>query len=99
MEDVRRAFIDILAKVTWMDEVTRQRAISKAEKIIAHVGYPSELYESDELEVYYADLEMEPDKFFNNTWRWNAFNSNQQFNSLRQTVGMGRTVDLRSNGS
>ncbi|XP_037049508.1 neprilysin-2-like [Bradysia coprophila] len=97
VEDVRQAFIDILAGVTWMDEVTRQKAISKAENIIAHVGYPNELYENDGLEEYYAELEMEPDTFFKNNLRWNLFSLNHQLNSLRQPVnrsGWEEVLDL-----
>lgn len=94
VEDVRQAFIDILGEVTWMDDETRKKAIAKAKNIIAHVGYPNELNENDELEEYYDDLEMEPDNFFNNSLRWNSFSSNQLYRSLRKPVNRSGWEDL-----
>lgn len=94
VKNVRQAFIDILAEVTWMDEVTRQKAILKAQNIIAHVGYPNDLYENDAVAEYYAHLKMEPDTFFNNSLRWNLLYNNHQFNSLRQPVNRSGWEEL-----
>lgn len=94
VEDVRHAFIDLLTKVTWMDEVTRQMAISKAENIVAHVGYPNELYDGGGLEKYYEDLEMDSESFFSNMLKWNLFNYNQQYRSLRQPVNRSGWEEL-----
>lgn len=77
-----------------MDEVTRQMAISKAENIVAHVGYPNELYDGGGLEKYYEDLEMDPESFFSNMLKWNLFNENQQYRSLRQPVNRSGWEEL-----
>lgn len=95
VEDVRHAFIVMLGEVTWMDDEVREKAIEKAEKIVVHVGYSNELYENVELEEYYEDLEMEPDDYFNNSLRWDAFNSTQEFRTLRRSVNISGWEKIR----
>lgn len=100
VEDVRHAFIDMLGNVTWMDNDTRANAIEKAKNIVAHVGYTSELYENNELEEYYRDLEMVTDDFLRNSLDWNLFNNNQRFKMLRKPVnrsGWETVLDLTPN--
>lgn len=98
VEDVRSAFIDILGEVTWMDDDTREKAIAKAKNIIAYIAYPNKLYEDDSgLNVYYEDLELDPDNFFNNSLRWTLFNINNEFKTLRQPEkrsGWEKLLDL-----
>lgn len=83
VEDVRHAFIDLIRNATWMENWTRQRAIEKAENIVAHVSYPND--EIDAVVEYYKDLEMKSsDSFFDKLMRWNVFNQNQMFKALRK---------------
>lgn len=97
VEDVRNAFIDILGEATWMDAETREKAINKAKNIVAHVGYPKELYENDELNEYYEHLEMESDTFFENSLQLNLLTNDQLFKTLRKPVnrsGWERLLDV-----
>ncbi|KAJ6639054.1 Neprilysin-2 [Pseudolycoriella hygida] len=94
VEDVRVAFINILADAPWMDEETRKKAISKAEHIIAHVGYPSELYQNVTFEEFYKDLEMDPDNFFNNSMQFNLFINTHYLNELRKPVNRAGWQEL-----
>ena len=51
-----------------------------------HVGFPVELLDMAKLEEYFADLKMEPDKFYDNSaqiLRWELKNS---FEKLREKV-------------
>lgn len=86
VEDIRHTFIDMVGNVTWMENVTRTKAIEKAENIVAHVGFPNSLSENQEISEYYNDLVMEADNFFNNSLRWNAFQNDKMFMRLRKTV-------------
>lgn len=74
----------MLREVTWMDNATRAKAIEKAQNIVAHVGYPSGMFQSHVLHEYYGPLEMEPNDFFHNCLQWNILNYNDRFKKLRR---------------
>lgn len=101
VEDVRRAFIDMLGDVTWMDNETRVNAIKKAYNAVAHVGYPSGIFENHEFHEYYGPLEiMKPDNYFQNSLKLNIFNTRQMFKTLHKPVnrsGWETVLDLKPN--
>lgn len=86
VEDIRHTFIDMIGNVTWMENVTRTKAVEKAKNIVAHVGCSNSSYENKQIGDYYNGLVMEPDNFFNNSLRWNAFQNDKMFMTLRKTV-------------
>lgn len=87
VEDIRDALIDILLEETWLDENTRYEAIKKAKAVKAFIGYPNDEAEQIErLEEFYKDLEIEEDNFFSNWLRFDVFDTDQYFKSLRQPV-------------
>lgn len=51
--DIRSEFEDILRKVDWMDEQTRQNALDKAKSMATHIAYPDELLDNRKLEEFY----------------------------------------------
>ncbi|KAB0797727.1 hypothetical protein PPYR_08720 [Photinus pyralis] len=59
--DLHEEFIDILKVVDWMDEDTRNEALTKAKPIRKHVAYPQELLDDDILNEYYKSLEYSDD--------------------------------------
>lgn len=86
VEEIRSEFIDVLSKVSWIDEQTRKKAIKKAKLMSKHIGYPDELKDNNKLEKYYKNLELEPDNFFWNTLRVGVFDMDGSFNMLRKPV-------------
>lgn len=86
LEDVRSAFIDILYSVPWMDDRTREIAVKKAESITAQVSYPNELIENNNVDEYYENIEMLHDNFLLNALRLAMFNTDNAFDSLRESV-------------
>lgn len=84
VQDVQDAFIDMLRSATWMANSTRTRAIEKAKNVVVHIGYPNGINEIDELKEYYKNLKLESYNFINNSIRWNVFNQNQMFKTLRK---------------
>lgn len=87
VKDVRLAFINSLHAVPWMDDLTREKAIHKANSSLAYIGYHSELdNQFHSLEEKYKDLEMEPDNFITNNLRINKFTIETAFSLLRKPV-------------
>lgn len=86
VNNIREEYIDILTKVDWMANDTRQTAIEKAKAITNHIGYPNELGDLSKLEEYYQDLEIEADNLMLDKLRLTVFATNFYFNKLREPV-------------
>lgn len=87
VRDVRNAFIDSLRDVPWMDELTREKAIQKANASLAYIGYHSELENRLlSMEEKYKNLELNPDNFILNNLKINRFNTDQVLMSFRKPV-------------
>lgn len=86
VENIRSAFIDMLHKVTWMDENTKNAAIDKAKALIAHIAYPKELTNNTKLEEYYKSLELKDDEYLLNALRLNKFKTEYTLRELYSLV-------------
>lgn len=86
VENIRSSFVEMLRKVTWMDEKTKNAAIDKAIKLVAHIAYPKELTNNTKLEEYYSALEMKDDEYFLNALRLNKFKSEYALRELYEPV-------------
>lgn len=86
VENIRGSFIDMLQKVDWMDQRTKNAAIAKANSLIAHIAYPEELMNDTKLEEYYKDLEMDDDQYLLNALRLNQFKTRQIIEELNRPV-------------
>lgn len=53
---LRNEFINILDKVDWMDQETKNKAIVKAQKMESHIAYPDELLDNKNVENFYKDV-------------------------------------------
>lgn len=54
--DIRAEFEEILMKVDWMDEDTKQNALDKAKSMATHIAYPDELLDNNKLEEFYSGV-------------------------------------------
>lgn len=86
VENIQAEFVNMLQKVTWMDETTKSAAIEKARKLVAHIAYPEELTNNTKLEEYYSSLEMKEDEYFMNGLRLNKFKSEYALRELYNPV-------------
>ena len=84
--DIRREFDTILNEIDWMDEVTRSRAKKKADGIVEHIGYPSELLEVKKLEDLYVGLELNSTHYLGNALNITFFATSYAFSKLRERV-------------
>lgn len=86
MDNIQSSFIDLLHKVSWMDEKTKQAAIEKAKALVAHIGYPKELTNNTKLEEYYKSLEMNENEYLMNALRLNKFKTDKMLRELYEPV-------------
>lgn len=86
VENIKGAFIDMLHKVTWMDESTKKAAVDKANGLIAHIAFPNELTNKTKLENYYKSLTLNESEYFMNALRLNKFKTEYALRELYQPV-------------
>ncbi|XP_037025005.1 neprilysin-2-like [Bradysia coprophila] len=79
-------FLQTLNRVPWMDETTRAAAISKANGMYFHIGYPDELLDDKKLDEHYKDLELQSDSLLYSAMRIQKFNKDQKVRLLRIPV-------------
>lgn len=52
----RQQFRKTLTKVDWMDDMTRQEALEKADAMASHIAYPSEMLDNNRLTEFYSGV-------------------------------------------
>lgn len=55
-EAVHRQFLKNLKQVSWFDDQTKMKAISKALKINLQIGYPDQLLDSKQILDHYSNV-------------------------------------------
>lgn len=86
VNNIREEYNEILTKIDWMANDTRETAIKKAKAITNHIGYPNELADVSKLEEFYKELEIEADNLMLDKLRLTVFVTNFYFGKLRETV-------------
>lgn len=54
----RQQFRKTLQEVEWMDELTRQEALEKADAMESHIAYPSEMLDDNKLTRFYNNVSI-----------------------------------------
>merc|ERR1719471_2062118 len=86
VSEIRRQFERLLDEVDWMDEDTKRQARVKAQGMVEHIGYPSELLDQSKLEDLYAGLELDSEHYLGNALNMTVFGTNYAFSKLRERV-------------
>ncbi|KAK2167416.1 hypothetical protein LSH36_28g07049 [Paralvinella palmiformis] len=66
LSEIRQTFVHNLPSVTWMDTLTRHRAMVKADGIIQKIGYPEFIKDPAKLDDYYAKVTIHANSQFRN---------------------------------
>lgn len=82
---IRSAFKESLARLSWMDDHTRQAAKEKADAIYDMIGFPEFILDSKELDDVYDGYEVSDDNFFQNMLNFNNFSARVMADQLRKT--------------
>ncbi|XP_014211901.1 neprilysin-4-like isoform X2 [Copidosoma floridanum] len=65
--EIQRAFRELLNQSNWLDSVTKEVAGEKVQAMNLRIGYPDFILRSRELDHRYKDVEINPDRYFENT--------------------------------
>ncbi|CAF2118844.1 unnamed protein product [Rotaria magnacalcarata] len=87
IHNIRSSFIEMLEKSTWMDDISKRKAIEKALAIDEKIGYPDYLNSNNvtQLEEDYAQYTF-TDSYIHNTLKMLKIKSKENFKILRETV-------------
>lgn len=83
---IREEFTSILKTVPWMDDKTREAALSKVKSMTTHIGYPDELMDDTKLVEFYKPVQVDEDKYLESVLSINIFGTDRAFKKLRQPV-------------
>jgi neprilysin len=86
VDALKNEFKNILEAVDWMDNSTREAALEKADKMVAHIGYPDELMDNFKLVRYYKGLALDELKYLESVLNISKFDSQNMLKKLRKPV-------------
>ncbi|CAF1185487.1 unnamed protein product [Rotaria sordida] len=87
VRNIRKAFINTLNESTWMDNISKSKAIEKAEAIDEKIGYPDYLASDNvtQLETEYAEYIFNS-SYINNVLKLLQIKAKERFQILRKSV-------------
>lgn len=88
--ELQESFREILDETTWLDNETKSLAESKVNRMSLKIGYPDYILEEEKLNEKYADLDIHPDKYFENILNVLVHLTRAEQSKLREKVN--RTV-------
>lgn len=88
--ELQESFREILNETSWLDEETRNLAELKVNRMSLKIGYPDYILNENELNEKYADLDIHPNKYFENILNVLLHLTRTEQNKLREKVN--RTV-------
>lgn len=83
---IREEFKKLLKSITWMDETTKRVAFVKADKMVAHIGYPDELLDEKKIIEYYKRVDIDASKYFQSMLSMKVFEADLEYKKLRMAV-------------
>ena len=79
VETLKAVFRDRLAKVDWMGDATRAKALAKFERFTEKIGHPNAFRD-------YSSLQIQPNDYLGNVQRADAFESRRTLSRVGQAV-------------
>merc|ERR1711971_369474 len=83
---IRKAFVEILQKIDWMDSDTKTEAFNKLEKMHQTLGYPEEYLDKDKIDNIHKGLKMREGDYFDNVLKLNIHFEKLWLLKLREVV-------------
>lgn len=84
--ELQQTFREILNETHWLDDETKVLAESKVNRMSLKIGYPDYILNIDELNQKYADLDIHPDRYFENVLNVLRYLTRIEQNRLRERV-------------
>lgn len=86
VETIKSEFADILKHSVWMDSITKEAGLQKLKRMSAYVGYPDELRNDTELEIFHRGLVIDKTNLFQSVLNNNEFTQIKWSSMLREPV-------------
>ncbi|KAB0797732.1 hypothetical protein PPYR_08725 [Photinus pyralis] len=93
VSDILVEFKKILKSVDWMDDVTRENALAKADSITTHIGYPDELLDTKKIDKFYMMLDDSSDNYLLTGKAIGLFFLEYRLKQLREPVNKTLWID------
>ncbi|PFX23559.1 Endothelin-converting enzyme 2 [Stylophora pistillata] len=84
MEDIRQAFREEVADLSWIDDETRPTVYEKEKAMVEKIGYPEMCVNKTLLGEYYQRLEVDDKRFLLNEVNVSKWYSSQSLSKLRK---------------
>ncbi|XP_047995531.1 neprilysin-4-like [Leguminivora glycinivorella] len=82
--EIQQSFRELLHKMDWIDDGTKDLAAQKVDAMMLRIGYPDFILNKKELDQRYKDVKIHPDKYFENT-----LNILQHLTQMEQSRSIG----------
>lgn len=86
VHELQQSFRDILNETDWIDVTTKRLAENKVNAMSLKIGYPDFILSHHKLDEKYAELQIIPDKYFENTLNVLQFLSREEQKKVGQPV-------------
>lgn len=86
VDAIKKEYEEILKKVPWMGEKTREAALMKIKAMRTNVGHPDELMDDQKLKDFYKTVNVDEDKYLESILSIQRFDNDRDFNKLRLPV-------------
>jgi len=63
IENIHWAFEKIVKELNWMDDITKQRTLYKAQQMTTFIGFPDFISDPVQLDDYYSEVPISPISF------------------------------------
>ncbi|KAE8604152.1 hypothetical protein XENTR_v10014593 [Xenopus tropicalis] len=84
--EIRRAFLEMLEEMDWMDEDTKKRAARKVASINERIAFSEDIMDDFKLNEGYSELEFRVDELFENKQKYIEFVQKKMTSRLRKQV-------------
>jgi predicted metalloendopeptidase len=84
IENIKKEFKLIVNENKWMDNQSKREALTKADLMDQHIGYPDYVYNNSYLDKEYSGYNFNEKSYFNNLFTVNINVLKKMFGELRK---------------
>ncbi|XP_017772763.1 PREDICTED: endothelin-converting enzyme 1 [Nicrophorus vespilloides] len=92
LDDIRAAFEDAVHEQDWMDDITRERTLTKLHAIRAFVGYPGWIMNATQLDIHYKKANVIEGELFKTYLNLTSSAVRRNLESIRRRPNRNRWV-------
>ena len=86
IKNIKSSFKKVVEEVSWMDQLTKSKALKKLKAMTNYIAYPEELTNEKIVTQHHSGLKIEEDDFYGNKLRISLWNRLFKHSLLREKV-------------